>query len=44
VYTGLDELAAQWQIDRVFTPTLSRDRAAERMAEWERAVRQAVTA
>jgi glycerol kinase len=42
IYAGLDELAAQWQVDRVFTPTLSRDRAAERMAEWARAVRQAV--
>jgi glycerol kinase len=41
-YAGLDELAAQWQAERTFTPTLSRERAAERMAAWERAVRQAV--
>jgi glycerol kinase len=46
--TGLwpDEaaLAAQWQVERVFEPTLSRDAAAQRMAEWEHAVRQAVAA
>jgi glycerol kinase len=40
VYAGLDEIAAQWGEERRFTPTLSRERAAERMALWERAVRQ----
>jgi len=44
LYGGLDELAAQWQVERRFIPTLSRDKAAERMAEWERAVRQTVAA
>ncbi len=44
VYAGLDELAAQWQVQRVFLPTLSRERAAELMAGWERAVRQATAA
>ncbi len=43
VYKGLDGLAAQWQAERSFHPTLSRDRAAELMAGWERAVRQTVT-
>ena len=43
VYAGLDELSAQWQVDRTFRPTLSRERANELMANWERAVRQAVT-
>ena len=43
VYGGLDELAAQWQVERRFRPTMARDRAAELMARWERAVRQAVT-
>ena len=43
VYRGLDELTAQWQIERTFRPTLSRERAAELMSNWERAVRQTVT-
>ncbi|MBL8342110.1 MAG: glycerol kinase GlpK [Rubrivivax sp.] len=41
VYANLDELAAQWGEERRFLPTLARERAAERMAGWERAVRQA---
>ncbi len=40
-YSTLDELAAQWQVERRFMPTMPRERAAELMAEWERAVRQA---
>jgi len=43
-YASLDELAAQWQVDRRFTPTLPRDRAAALMAQWEHAVRQTVAA
>ena len=43
VYAGLDELGAQWQVERTFRPTLSRERANELMANWERAVRQTVT-
>jgi len=43
VYRNLDELAGQWQVERRFHPTLPRERAAERMAAWERAVRQATT-
>jgi glycerol kinase len=42
VYRGLDELRAQWQVERTFHPTLARDRAEELMARWERAVRQTV--
>jgi glycerol kinase len=41
VWRGTKELAAMWQAERRFTPTLSRDRAAELMARWEHAVRQA---
>jgi glycerol kinase len=41
VWRDLDELSAQWQVQRRFLPTLPRDRAAERMARWEHAVRQA---
>jgi glycerol kinase len=42
VYRSLDELAAQWQAERRFLPTMSRDQAATLMSQWERAVRQAV--
>jgi len=42
VYRSVDELAAQWKAERRFHPTLSRERAAELMLRWERAVRQAV--
>jgi len=44
VYGGLDELAAQWQVDRRFEPQMPRDRAEQRMADWSRAVRQATAA
>jgi glycerol kinase len=44
VYAGRDEIAAQWAEERRFEPTWSRERAAERMAQWERAVRQTVAA
>jgi glycerol kinase len=43
VYAGLQELTQQWRADRVFEPQWPVDRAAERMAEWERAVRQTLT-
>ena len=42
VYRNTDELAAQWRVERVFQPTLSRARAEELMQGWERAVRQTV--
>jgi glycerol kinase len=42
VYAGLDELARQWRAERTFHPTMPRDRAAELMSTWERAVRQTV--
>ncbi|MFZ5539775.1 MAG: glycerol kinase GlpK [Pseudomonadota bacterium] len=44
VYKSLDELAAQWRAERRFEPTMPREQAAERMAQWERAVRQATAA
>jgi glycerol kinase len=43
LYSGLDELAAQWRVERTFIPTMPRARAAELMSNWERAVRQTVT-
>lgn len=42
VYNDLAELEAQWQVDRRFLPTLSREEAERRMAQWEHAVRQTV--
>jgi len=42
VYAGLPELAAQWQVERTFLPTLTRERAGELMQRWEHAVGQAV--
>ena len=44
VYRDAAELAAQWQVQREFVPTMPRERAAELMAGWERAVRQATAA
>ena len=44
LWRGVDEVAAQWQLQRRFEPTLPRERAAELMAGWEHAVRQATAA
>ena len=40
LYGSLDELGSHWQAERVFYPTMPRERAQELMADWERAVRQ----
>jgi glycerol kinase len=32
------DIARNWQVDRIFEPTLPRDRAAEMMANWAKAV------
>jgi len=42
VYAGTDELAAQWQVERTFQPTMSRARARELMQRWEHAIAQTV--
>jgi len=42
MYPNLDELTAQWKVERRFHPTMPRDRAQELMHRWERAVRQTV--
>ena len=42
MYRSLDELTAQWRIERTFHPLMPRERAAELMTKWERAVRQTV--
>ena len=44
VYQGTDELSAQWRAERRFEPQISRERAAEKMAAWEHAVRQTTAA
>ena len=41
LYAGTEELSAQWRADRTFFPAVHSDVAQERMALWERAVRQA---
>jgi glycerol kinase len=41
VWSGTDELAAQWQVERTFHPTMPRARAAGLMQQWEHAVAQA---
>jgi len=41
LYGNLDELSRHWQAERVFHPTMPRERALELMGQWERAVRQA---
>ena len=42
VYSNLEQLSDQWQVERRFHPTMSRERATELMAGWEKAVRQTV--
>ncbi|MDP1646927.1 MAG: glycerol kinase GlpK [Rubrivivax sp.] len=42
VYRSQDELVALWREQRRFVPTLPRERAAERLAAWDHAVRQTV--
>jgi len=41
LYKDLDELSAQWAVERTFHPTMSRERAGELMRGWEHAVAQA---
>ncbi|MEJ6006053.1 glycerol kinase GlpK [Paucibacter sp. AS339] len=41
LYSDVNELAGHWQAERVFRPTLPRERALALMSQWEHAVRQA---
>lgn len=43
VFGDLSDVARRWKAQRTFTPLMSRDQALEKMALWERAVRQAMT-
>jgi glycerol kinase len=38
VYRSTDDVASNWQVERVFEPTMSTDEAEARMARWEKAV------
>ncbi len=38
VWHSIEELSAQWKVDRVFQPAMSRDEAEARMARWREAV------
>ncbi len=40
LYAGTDELKALWRAERRFEPIMPTSQAQERMAQWERAVRQ----
>ena len=42
IYQNPHELAQHWRVERRFEPRMSRDEAASRMADWERAVRQTI--
>ena len=42
VWTGLDELSAQWRAERRFEPAMARGEAERLMQGWEQAVRQAI--
>jgi glycerol kinase len=41
VYSNLESISRLWRCERRFLPTMTRARAAELMAQWEHAVRQA---
>ncbi|QKT02498.1 glycerol kinase GlpK [Ectothiorhodospiraceae bacterium 2226] len=40
-WSGLDEIAAQWQVDRVFEPAMAREQADALRGGWQRAVERA---
>ena len=42
IYAGIDELAAHWQAERTFHPTMPRERADALMQRWDHAVAQTV--
>ncbi len=41
VWSGRDEIAAQWQVDRRFEPQMSADQAAQLQSRWSEAVERA---
>jgi glycerol kinase len=43
MWSDIGEIAGQWRTDRVFTPQISRDAAAQRMAKWRDAVHRVLS-
>jgi glycerol kinase len=41
VWSGPDEIAARWSVDRTFEPAMSADERGTRVAHWRRAVERA---
>jgi len=39
-WTSLEEVGAQWRLDRCFTPNMSADECGQRMYQWRRAVKR----
>ena len=37
-YSGVDEIASQWQTDRCFEPNISPDERATKLARWHKAL------
>jgi len=42
VWTSVEQIAAQWQMDRRFEPRMAREEAAELLARWREAVRRSL--
>jgi glycerol kinase len=40
-WDSIDQIGAQWKVDRQFEPTLSADERGTRLAKWKRAVERA---
>jgi glycerol kinase len=40
-WSSAEELASHWGVERRFEPKMERDRAAQRMHEWSRAIQRA---
>ena len=40
-WSGTDEIASQWQVDRRFEPNMSADARAAKLARWHKAVARA---
>jgi len=40
-WSGVDEIASQWQVDRIFEPQMSPDARAAKLARWHKAVARA---
>ncbi|WP_018151595.1 glycerol kinase GlpK [Leeia oryzae] len=40
IWDNTDQIARQWQTDRVFEPAISADQAGQRMARWQQAVQR----